>query len=132
WADVVHIHGLWEEIQHQAARSSRQSGVPYVFRPCGMLDPWALSQGRWRKRLFMALRLRPDLNSAEALHFTSELERDLTGPLGLRSKPIVEPNGIRVEEFEDLPPAGQFRERYPPLRDRPLLLFLGRVHLKKG
>src|SRR2546423_13869801 len=34
--DVVHIHGLFEEIQHQAARVSRLAGVPYLFRPCGM------------------------------------------------------------------------------------------------
>src|SRR5205823_5957806 len=27
-ADVVHIHGVWEEIQHVAARAARASGVP--------------------------------------------------------------------------------------------------------
>src|SRR4051794_25326163 len=46
-ADIVHVHALWEEIQHRAAKSARRWGVPYVFRPCGMLDPWSLSQSRW-------------------------------------------------------------------------------------
>src|SRR2546426_6223596 len=45
--DMVHIHALWEEIQHQAAVAARRAGAPYIFRPCGMLDPWSLSQSRW-------------------------------------------------------------------------------------
>src|SRR5213596_1851278 len=36
-ADVVHIHALWEEVQHQAARIARRVRKPYIFRPCGML-----------------------------------------------------------------------------------------------
>src|SRR5947207_14473446 len=28
-ADVVHVHGLWEEIQHRAAVESRRASVPY-------------------------------------------------------------------------------------------------------
>jgi glycosyltransferase involved in cell wall biosynthesis len=131
-ADVVHVHALWEELQHQAARSAQRQGKPYLIRPCGMLDPWSLSQSRWKKRLYMALRLRRNLDRAAALHFTSELERDLTAPLKLKPRGIVEPNGIRVEEFEPLPPPGQFRQRHPELRGRPLLMFLSRLHLKKG
>ena len=50
-ADVVHIHGVWESIQHHAATSARRLGKPYIIRPCGMLDPWPLSQGRLKKRL---------------------------------------------------------------------------------
>src|SRR5580765_2840643 len=30
-ADLVHTHGMWEEIQHQAARLSREMHVPYVM-----------------------------------------------------------------------------------------------------
>src|SRR5690348_14554268 len=36
-ADVVHIHGLWEEIQHVASLMARDLELPYIFRPCGML-----------------------------------------------------------------------------------------------
>ncbi len=79
-ADVVHIHALWEEIQHQAAGAARRHGVPYIIRPCGMLDPWSLAQRKWKKRIYMALRLRSDLNHASALHFTAELEPRSDGP----------------------------------------------------
>jgi glycosyltransferase involved in cell wall biosynthesis len=57
-ADVLHIHGLWEEIQHRAARLARQHQKPYIIRPHGMLDPWSLQQKALKKRLYMALRLR--------------------------------------------------------------------------
>src|SRR5437016_5289358 len=35
-ADVLHIHALWEEIQHRAAREAQQRNVPYVVTPHGM------------------------------------------------------------------------------------------------
>jgi glycosyltransferase involved in cell wall biosynthesis len=132
-ADIVHIHALWEEIQHRAARLAQRRGLPYIIRPCGMLDPWSLSQGKWKKKIYLALRLRRNLNRAAALHFTAELERDLTAPLRLQPPAIIEPNGIRLEEFQNLPPRGVFRGRYPQLAgDRRMLLFLSRVHHKKG
>lgn len=133
-AGVVHVHGLWEEIQHRAARECRAAGKPYVVSPHGMLTPWSLSQKRWKKRLYMALRLRKDLNAAAALHFTTAAERDaVLGSLRwLRPAPIVEPLGIHLEEFESAPSPGKFRREYPQLGDRPFILLLGRLHPVKG
>ena len=131
-ADVVHIHALWESVQHLAARAARRSGRPYVFRPCGMLDPWSLSQSRWKKRAYLWLRLRADLDRAAALHFTTAIERDLVAPLGLTAPTLVEPNGIRPDEFRDLPPRAEFRAAHGIPADAPLLFFLGRLHPKKG
>jgi len=130
--DVVHIHALWEEVQHQAARVSRKLGVPYVFTPHGMLDPWSLSQSRLKKRIYMALRLRGDLNRAAAIHFTTETERALVRPLGLRPSAITEPNGLSLAEFRELPPRGSFRAKHPILGDRPFVVLLSRLHYKKG
>lgn len=130
--DVVHIHALFEEIQHQAARAAQRRRVPYVVRPCGMLDPWSLSQGRWKKKLYLAMRLRRNLNRAAALHFTAGLERDLTKPLKLKAAALVEPNGVNLQEFQLLPPTGTFRGRFPELAGKKVVLFLSRIHPKKG
>ena len=43
-ANIVHIHSLWEHLQHYAAREAQRIGQPYVFSPHGMLDPWSLKQ----------------------------------------------------------------------------------------
>jgi glycosyltransferase involved in cell wall biosynthesis len=131
-AHLVHIHALWEEVQHQAARSAWRQGKPYLFRPCGMLDPWSLRQGRWKKALYLRFRLRADLDRASALHFTTEAERDLTASLGLKAPALVEPNGIDAADLDNLPLPGAFRSRVGISPGRLLVLFLGRLHPKKG
>lgn len=130
--EVVHIHGLWEEIQHHAARACQSLRIPYVISPHGMLDPWSLAQGAWKKKLYIALRLRRNLNRAAAIHFTTDIERELVRPLGLSTNTIVEPIGIDFREFDPLPARGALRRRFPQLGDLPIVIFLGRVHRKKG
>lgn len=131
-ADVLHVHGLWEEVHHIAAMVARRAAKAFIFRPCGMLDPWSLQQSQWKKRIYLALRLRRDLDGASGIHYTTQTERDLAMPLGLRAQPIVEPNGIELSEFECAPPPGAFRSRYPQIGDRRIVLFLSRIHHKKG
>lgn len=129
--DIVHIHGLWQHTPHFGARAARQAGVPVIFRPCGMLDPWSLNQGRIKKKLFLELRARRDLNGSAAIHYTTETERRLVEPLRLRPRAWVIPNGIDWSEFEVLPPKGRFRAAHG-IDQRPLIVFLSRLHYKKG
>lgn len=131
-ADLVHIHAMWEDIQHRAARVASALDRPYVVSPHGMLDPWTLRQGRWKKWLYLVLRQRRNLNRAAAICFTTETERRLTEPLHLKPPAIVEPLGIDLSEFETLPAKGAFRDKHPQIADRPMLLFLSRIHHKKG
>ena len=132
-ADVVHIAGMWEEIQHRAAREAVRQNVPYVISPHGMLDPWSLRRSKWVKRAALAWRVRKNLNRAAALHFTCAVERDLVAGLKLRPSSVVEPNGLDLSEFEDLPPADQFRKHHRTLQNqRPIVLFLSRIDPKKG
>ncbi|MFW6059910.1 MAG: glycosyltransferase, partial [Phycisphaeraceae bacterium] len=131
-ADVVHIHALWEQIQHEAARLAHARGAAYVISPHGMLDPWSLRQRRWKKQLYLALRLRRHLNRAAALHFTSTAEAQTRQRLALTPPAIVEPNGIDLAAFDTLPRTGAFRQQHHIPPDRPLLLFLSRLHYKKG
>jgi glycosyltransferase involved in cell wall biosynthesis len=131
-ADVVHVHAVWEEIQHQAARAARSAGVPYLVTPHGMLDPWSLSQSRWKKKLYLAWRGRSNLAAARALHFTTKTEADLVAPLRLGPPAIVETLGVDLKEFEELPERGSFRKDYPAIGNHPVVIFLGRLHPKKG
>jgi len=131
-ADVVHIHALWEDIQHHAAVVCRKRGVPYVITPHGMLDPWSLRQRAWLKKLFMLWRVRHDLERAALLHYITSAERDLAAPLKLRPASVVEPIGLDDDEFAVLPPRGAFRSRHSIAFDRKIVLFLGRIHYKKG
>lgn len=129
--DLVHIHGVWQHVPHTAARAARAAHVPYIFRPCGMLDPWSLSQGRLKKQLFLTLIGRRQLNRAAALHYTTQTERQLVEPLRLKPRTYIIPNGLDWEEFEAMPAPGAFRRAHG-IEARPLVVFLSRLHHKKG
>lgn len=131
-AEIVHIHALWEEIQHQAARLARRFGKPYLFTPHGMLDPWSLTRSKLKKRLYLAIRLRRELSRASVIHFADEVERDLAAGLNLPTPALVEKHVVDLSDFQSLPPKGEFRRRFPQLGDRPIVLFLSRLHPKKG
>lgn len=130
--DVIHCHGVWDPLVLAATRHARRHGRPYVIRPAGMLDPWSLSQKRWKKRLAMAVVYRRMLNGALFLHALNADEADLVGPLQLRCPVRVVPNGVFLEELRPLPELGAFRREHPAVGDRPFVLFLSRLHYKKG
>ena len=131
-ADVVHIHGLFEQAQHDAARAAMELRKPYVITPHGMLSPWNMQQNKWGKKLYMLWRLQKNLHHAAAIHYTTDAERDLAIPLKLPGKAVVMPLGLDVEEFKSLPERGTFRRQFPQLADQPFVLFLGRLDYKKG
>ena len=130
-ANVVHVHSMWTEVQEATARAARRHDKPYVLAPHGTLAPWSLSQSSLRKKIYLAWRGQAQLDDAAALHFTTSRERELV-QLRLRAAAIVEPNGVDMSEFSELPPIGAFRRRHPEVEGRPMLLFLSRIHKKKG
>jgi len=132
-ADVVHIHALWEEIQHVAARAAQRLNVPHVITPHGMLTPWSFAKrSQWLKKLMMLWRVRRNLDRASAIHFATQMECQWTSHLRLRPPSIVEPFGLDLNEFNDFPSPQSFREKFPMLGDRPYIIFLGRQAKGKG
>lgn len=131
-SDIVHIHALWEEIQHRAAVVARQLKVPYIISPHGMLDPWSLSQSSLKKRLYLAFRLRKNIEGSAALHYTANAEKKLAEQLKNLPHGLVIPNGIDFGECSNPSKRGSFRARYQIQSNVPLVLFLGRLHPVKG
>jgi glycosyltransferase involved in cell wall biosynthesis len=97
-----------------------------------MLDPWSLAQKRLKKKLALAFGYRAVLDNASALHLLNDDEQTLIRPLRLRAPQVVIPNGVFLEEFEPLPRAGSFTARLPRLGGHRFILFLSRLHYKKG
>src|SRR5262245_6762674 len=63
-ADIFHLHGVWEPLLAVVAKAANIVGRPYVVTPHGMLDPWSLSQGRWKKKVALAFGYRQMLDRA--------------------------------------------------------------------
>lgn len=129
---VLHFHGVWETLFVAAAGAARRAGAPYVVTPHGMLDPWCLAQRRLKKRLALAVAHRRMLNGAAFIHTLNADERRFIGALRVRAPAEVIPNGVFLEEFESLPAPGAFRAGRADLGQDPYVLFLGRLHFKKG
>jgi glycosyltransferase involved in cell wall biosynthesis len=125
---LIHSHGVWHPAGHWAARAARRWRVPLILHPRGMLEPWALGQKAWKKRLALAAFQRRDLHQARVLVATSALECENLRALGLRQPVAVIPNGVVLPAGEDTgAPAAGLQAK----RER-LALFLSRVHPKKG
>jgi glycosyltransferase involved in cell wall biosynthesis len=131
-ADVLHLHGVWESILRLGAAEARRQGKSYVVAPHGMLDPWSLAQRRWKKRVALVMGYRTMLNRASFLHCLNADEARLLAPLHLVRPTRTIPNGVFPEEFAQLPARGTFRRLHAELGDAPYVLFLSRLHYKKG
>lgn len=130
--DFVHIHSVWEPILVQAASQARRHRVPYCVLLNGMLDPWSLSQRKLKKQLCLALIHRRMLSGAAFLHTLNKDEETLLSPLNLPTPLARIPNGVFLTDIDPLPPRGQLRAKFPQLADKPFILFLSRLHYKKG
>lgn len=128
-ADLVHVHTLWTYPTFAAARAAWRAGVPYVVRPCGMLDAWSVGQKALRKRLYLRLLEDRTIEGAAALHWTSETER--RGAVRQGRHGFVLPLGLAPEVLDAPANPAAFRARFPTVGDRPVVLFLGRLHGKK-
>lgn len=122
--DIVHVHGLWVFFNHLACLFARVQGKPLVLSPHGMLDPWALSQKKLKKKAAFLLYQGRDLKTASALQATAGMEAGYLRRLGLGGTLAVVPNGVDIPVFE--------KEAARPGNGRRRLLFLSRVHPKKG
>jgi glycosyltransferase involved in cell wall biosynthesis len=128
--DIVHIHALFSFATLPAAFWARRHGVPYIVRPLGTLNDWGMKNRRpWLKRLsFRAIESRV-LKHAARIHYTSDQERLEAEALEVTTPAAVIPNAVPDCSSG---PYGDFRTRYPQLRDRRIVLFLSRLDPKKG
>jgi len=73
-----------------------------------------------------------NIKGASAIHFTTDEEMELAKPHIFSTPGVVVPNGLNLKDYADLPPLGSFRDRYPSLSGKKIILFLGRINFKKG
>ncbi|MDO8801627.1 glycosyltransferase [Phenylobacterium sp.] len=121
-ADLVHLRGLWAFPSFVASRL-RRSGKPLIVSPEGMLHPWALQRSAAKKRMAAWLFEAGNLHGAAVIHALNQSEAEDIRSYGYAGPIAVIPNGVDLEMLHHLP-------KIPT--ERKTLLFLGRVHPKKG
>jgi glycosyltransferase involved in cell wall biosynthesis len=135
--DRVIVNGLWQHLSFAAWRRFSGTSTPYYVFPHGMLDPWfkrTFPLKHLKKWLYWPWADYRVLRDATAVVFTSEEERlQARKSFWLyRCREKVSPLGIEKPPAVSSQAGEKFLERYPALRGKRVLLFLGRLHPKKG
>ncbi|MCE0522318.1 MAG: glycosyltransferase [Methylacidiphilales bacterium] len=135
--DAIISHGLWRFNSRATRLAARSAGRPYFIFPHGMLDPWFKRHypaKHLKKCLFWWLTEYSVLRDARAVLFTCR-EELLLARESFRPYKCVE----RVVPLGTHEPPGNkdehqraFLEAFPQIRNKRVILFLGRLHEKKG
>jgi len=131
-AEVVHLHGLWQGHTRRGGRTARRYGVPYLIAAHGMAEPWALRHKALKKMLYTAAVEGKNLRGASCLHALSKPEIGHLRALAPRSDVCFVPNGVDLAPLENLPERRVLEAEHPELAGKFVLLFLARLHVKKG
>ena len=135
--DAVIVHGLWQYNSFGVWRALRGTPTPYFVFPHGMLDPWfkrTYPLKHLKKLLYWPWAEYRVLRDAAAVLFTSEEERRAARESFslYRCNEVVVNYGTAAPEIDLAEAREDFFNGFPQLRSRRFLLFLGRLHEKKG
>lgn len=125
--DLIHLHGLWQ----YPSLAVLKSGKPYITTIHGMLEPWAVKNSGFKKKVAGMLYENAALKGANCIHAITEKELlDIRG-YGLKNPVCIIPNGVDLPEdiagLKAHSPVWKLKEP-----GKKVLLYLGRIHPKKG
>ncbi|MFN5254435.1 MAG: glycosyltransferase [Limnohabitans sp.] len=130
--DVIHLNNLWNFPSLFAWYSAQKFRIPLIISPRGSIYKWSLSQGIIHKRIALMLYQKKMLKQAALIHVTDLSEREALKDLGINTKHLVIPNGINsnpnVYEIE----CADCVLQNNIYNNRRKILFVGRIHKKKG
>jgi poly(glycerol-phosphate) alpha-glucosyltransferase len=123
--DLVHTHAIWTGCSITNSRWHRRTKKPYLVSPHGMLDRWALANSAWRKRIAAAFFENRHLREARCVHALCSSELESVRAYGLKNPVCIVSNGVDLVDSGTLTTG-----TWTP--EKEILLFLGRLHPKKG
>jgi glycosyltransferase involved in cell wall biosynthesis len=132
--DLVYLPAVWNYPTTIAAYYCRKYRKPYIVAPKGVLFSYTKSKNAWKKWPYYKLFAERDIKNAAAIHYTAEDEANRCHSLflGLKNQAIIVPNGIELSAFNNLPARNNLWMRYPILKNKKIILFLGRISWIKG
>jgi glycosyltransferase involved in cell wall biosynthesis len=135
--DAVIIHGIWQFHSIATYNALRNSSTPYYVYPHGMLDPWfakTYPRKHLKKLIYWKFFENKVFRYAKGTCFTCEEERILSqksfSPFSIT--PHITGLGIADPSREIGVHGEEIFDAIPSLRDKPYLIYLSRLHEKKG
>lgn len=121
--DVVHVNCCWSPMCSLVTFWAKGQGIKVVYTPHGMLEPWIMKRHYWTRKVpALLLYQRRAVRRADLLHATAESEKEHLMALGWNEQICVIGNCINVDDIR-MKSSWERRRR---------ILFLSRVHVKKG
>lgn len=135
--DAVIINGIWQYHSFAARQALVGSKTPYFVFTHGMLDPWfkrTFPLKHLKKWLYWPWGEYRVLRDAKAVIFTSEEERVLARQSFwlYNANEVVTAYGTSSPPDDKVALSQKFIFQYPELKDKRVILFLSRIHEKKG
>ncbi len=128
--DVIHMHNFRSYQNVIASRYAKKYGIPYVLQAHGSV--LRIIEKQKLKKIYDTFWGYKILKHASKVIAVSNIEVEQYKQLGVgKDKIEVIPNGIDTDSFKNLPEPNQFKRKYH-IREKYLILFLGRVHKIKG
>ena len=120
---IIHQQGIWMYHSYAALRyRNRHPGTILIIEPHGMLDPWAIHNSGWKKKIVGYLFEYKNLRNADCIHALCQSEYESIRSFGLKNPVAIIPNGVNLPK--DL--------KFNRSQNRKILLYIGRIHPKKG
>ena len=135
--DAVIVHGLWQYPGFGTWLALHNVGKPYFVFAHGMLDRWfkeAYPLKHWKKSVYWRLIENRVLKDARAVLFTSRDESSASAQTFLPCdfKEIIVGLGVSKPVGDLSDQKEKFFRQYSHLRNKTIILFLSRLHEKKG
>jgi glycosyltransferase involved in cell wall biosynthesis len=131
--DIIYIIAIWGYPSAAASHYGRKYKRPYIISPRGMLYPYTFRKKLWKKYPYYYIIAKRDLKHASGIHYTTEDEaQKCHSYLGLHNRALVIPNGLDLSSYSLSEIKGNLKDRYSYLKDKHVILFLGRISWKKG
>lgn len=129
--DLVHIHALFSYPSTIAMRIARAKGIPYVIQPHGLLCEWSLQQSKLKKQVYLNLAERSNIQHSAGVIVTSAMEDREVELLNLSVPRSLVPIGLSFPPV-DSDARQKLRDQLKIPSEQPIILFLSRLHPKKG
>ena len=135
--DMVILNGIWQYPSLIASNIASRLRIPYWVFYHGMLDPWFQKVyffKKIKKIIYWKLFQCKGIEKAEAVFFTAAREKILARKqfLPYNIKEEVFPYGISGPSRKNIFSKNPLLKKYPELKNKKVILYLGRIAEKKG
>ena len=128
-SDVVYVTGIWGPLDGLAFSFS--GAKRFYIRTCGMLEPYILNRNKWKKWPARMIYVDRNLRRAAGLIVNSSPEKSRVEALKLNENVLIIPNGV-PNPPKTLNSKETVRRKFKIPGKKRVLLYLGRIHPKKG